>query len=164
MEFKSGPKPSSPDMLHPGQGATFEEFLPFVQVQDPKLKEKFIRVLRKIFLVSGNMWNPGSCQATTELKRIIETVKKQGDLADVEFTPMAFGRIFHFFITAKFTDSDQVLVIDPFGVPPPGTKDIDYIGNNRLITPFFGEMELAPSKHKSVYTQAQPGNVRYFHP
>lgn len=160
MEFKE-PNPKSADLLHPEVGAPFEAYLPFVKVKDVKLKERFISILRQIFLTTNNMWRPGSCHGTEELKRILEKLNQQGDLSEVNFTAMQWLNT-HFYLTAKLKDNEKSLIVDPFGVPPLGVSEGDWMKNARLITPFFGEIELAPPRHKKVYTEATEGTRRYF--
>ncbi len=164
MELKRVPDSSHTELLHPGRDAAFSEFMSFIKVEDPELKEKFIQVLRELFVATPHMWAPGSCYSTQEFERIIKRIQAQGALAEVTLTPMRWSST-HFFLTARLKDSEKTLIVDPFGVPT--VSEHEYMKNMRLITPFFGEIQLAPPKHQRIYSDAEPlgeRGYRTFHP
>ncbi|MDP3726741.1 MAG: hypothetical protein Q8Q96_00305 [bacterium] len=156
----NGEKAKTTEIRHPYKDdkTTLESYLPFVQVADGKLKERFVRVLRKLFVVTGTMWRPGWCYSTERLEEIVKQLKAM-QFPEIEFTPMNWTDG-HFYLTAKFKDSDENLIIDPFGVPTPSK---DYYRDRSSIVPFFGELELAPFHHQRIYSAAKPVNERGYH-
>lgn len=154
-----------PEMRHPyrGKDTAFEDYLPFVKITEKKLKERFINVLKDVFAVTGDKWRPGWCYSTQGLEKAVKELKTNTQLSEVEFSPMNYFSA-HYYLTAKFKDSDKNLIIDPFGVPPNPGKEVEYIRDPNLIIPFFGESELAPSSyHQRVYSIAKPLDERGYH-
>lgn len=149
---------------HQGKGGSFEDFLPFIKVNDEKLKGKFVEVLKKIYSATRGLWRPGGCYSTEEMEKIVGQLKAEGLLEEMNIVPMNWNSA-HFFLVIDFKDALQQLIFDPFGVPTPGK---DYHQDENSITPFFGEIKLAPMYHQRIYSAAKPINEQegyhHFHP
>lgn len=166
MRFKEQQNTSSSEILHPDLGAPFEAYLPFVKVGDTELKGRFVKLLKEVFHATSQLWQPGSCYSTEELERIIKIIQARGGAIEATFTPMTWLNS-HFYLTTRLKDSEHDLVIDPFGIPNEGVSEGDHMKNKRLITPFFGEIELAPRRHQEIYSEAtgiKDGVYHHFHP
>lgn len=151
------------ELEHPykraGEKPSFENFLPFVKINDPRTKERFVTLLKEIFSETGDLWYPGGCYRTEHIKALVRDLKRSGKLHDAIITPMNWADA-HYYLSLRFEGSNTDLIIDPFGVPTPGK---DYYLHPETIIPFFGEMELAPPHHKGIYKDAKPVGEKGFH-
>jgi hypothetical protein len=154
-------------LRHPLEGGrippSLEGFLPFVNVSDDKLRQKFVEVLRELYNETRESWRPGGCYSTEYLTRVIGQLQARQGLVGTKFIPMSYCGSCHFYFTAVLEGESQALIVDPFGVPPQGTTEGAWMRDEGIITPFFGELELAPERHKQVYSKGESIEGKGFH-
>ena len=76
---------------------------------------------------------------------------------------MSYGGGAHFYLTATMNEGGEPLIIDPYGVPPVGVSEEVWMRDPKVITPYFGDLESAPERHKRVYSTGEPIEGKGFH-
>lgn len=68
------------DKLHNEMPPPFENFLPFVKVNDQELREKFISFLRELYNQTKESWFPSGCQTVQVIEEQAKKMKDNGKL------------------------------------------------------------------------------------
>ena len=149
--------------LHPYQDSTpeFEEFLPFVHLNDEAVRPAFTAALRRLYKATADTWRPGGCRSILYLDRAARELRKAEEMAGVDAKIMTYSAGTHYFLGMTLPGELSSLIVDPFGVPAVGERE--WMTDQRLITPFFGSIEQAPPEHQHVYQQAREGYRAPFH-
>lgn len=144
--------------LHPSKGeivGQFEEFIEHIGVSDDIALQSFKGVLLGLYQKTSRVWFPGACGSANWLVREGNGMGLEG----ARFKPVRHG-FNHYFALLDIPEASD-LVVDPFGVPD---IDADWRSEPRLISPFFGEVSLAPTdEHIRVYSDISEGH-RTFRP
>ncbi|HRV76102.1 MAG TPA: hypothetical protein P5247_01860 [Candidatus Saccharimonadales bacterium] len=144
--------------LHPSKGETvgdFEAFEEHIGMSDVVALQAFRDVLLELYKRTSRVWFPSACGTANWLVKVGNEMRLEG----TEFKPVRYG-FNHYFALLDIPEA-KGLVVDPFGVPE---ADADWRSEPRLITPFFGEISLAPTEmHSLVYSDTTEGH-RTFRP
>lgn len=144
--------------LHPSKGeivGDFEAFGEHIRMSDGAALQAFQGVLLELYNRTSRVWFPGACGTANWLVKVGNEMRLEG----TRFKPVRYG-FNHYFALLDMPEARD-LVVDPFGVPEAGA---DWRSEPRLITPFFGEVSLAPTTtHSSVYSDITEGH-RTFRP
>jgi len=146
------------NVVHPGvdrtegKTITFENFKKFIDTtgMSEQQSQRFIDFLRQLFSETSQLWRPGACHACEVFEEKAKRLIRDSSFNDLQIEPRNYSSGTHFWLVGKLAGLKKELIIDPFGVPFPGT---DIYTQPEKIIPFFGIIDHAPENARNIYRQ-----------